>query len=330
MKKVTVLPVLIVAALALLTPLAQAQTTIGQLAPINSLAYCVNGPFDGAPIGPGAAAYSVPSAGLITSWSTNATTGSGQILTFKVYRPLGAGRFLVVGHDGPRTLTPSSLNTFQTAIPVQAGDVVGFDDNNASEVPSACLFHTGNPEDMVNYIAGDAADGSTIEEEGFEEGIRSNLTATLLSAPAISSIAPASGSIKGGTNVVVSGANFAEVKGVSFGSAPATSVAVSSEGQITAVSPPSASLASVPVTVTTAAGTATSSQTFAYEACVVPKLKGKKLKAAKKALRKAHCKIGNVKKLRGATAKTGRVVKQSPGPRKVLAPGAKVAIKLHQ
>jgi beta-lactam-binding protein with PASTA domain len=77
------------------------------------------------------------------------------------------------------------------------------------------------------------------------------------------------------------------------------------------------------------AGSATATYTYSPAPhCVVPKLKGKKLKAAKKALRKALCKIGIVKKLHGATAKTGRVVNQKPGAHKVLAPGAKVSVKL--
>jgi hypothetical protein len=62
--------------------------------------------------------------------------------------------------------------------------------------------------------------------------------------------------------------------------------------------------------------------------CVVPKLKGKKLKAAKKMLRAADCRVGKVKKLQGASAKTGKVVKQKPKPGKVLAPGSRVSVKL--
>jgi len=60
-------------------------------------------------------------------------------------------------------------------------------------------------------------------------------------------------------------------------------------------------------------------------ACVVPKLKGKKLKAAGKALTKADCKLGKVK---GNKSKSAKVAKQSPKPGKVLAPGAKVNVKL--
>ncbi len=59
--------------------------------------------------------------------------------------------------------------------------------------------------------------------------------------------------------------------------------------------------------------------------CTVPKLAGKKLKAAKKALTKAACKLGKVK---GHKTKSAKVKKQSLKPGKVLAPGAKVSVKL--
>ncbi len=84
----------------------------------------------------------------------------------------------------------------------------------------------------------------------------------------------------------------------------------------------------MPITVTTVAGTATSVQTFTYEGCMVPKLRGKKLKASKKKLRKADCKTGKVKKRKGATGATGKVVKQSAKPGTILAPGTKVKVTL--
>jgi beta-lactam-binding protein with PASTA domain len=59
--------------------------------------------------------------------------------------------------------------------------------------------------------------------------------------------------------------------------------------------------------------------------CTVPKLTGKKLKAAKKSLAKADCKLGKVK---GHKTKSAKVKKQSPKPGKVLPPGAKVNVKL--
>lgn len=306
---------------------ALAQITIGQLAPgTNPSAYCVLGPFDGAATGPAAAAYTVPTAGVITSWSTNASEGAGQLLNFKVYRALGGGKYHVVGHDGPRALTPSVVNTFQTSIPVQAGDLIGNADTNSSIVPSACEFETGNVEDTAWLAPGDAADGATVQAEEVEEkGVRANETATLLPPPTVSGLAPASGSIAGGTSVVISGANFALVKSVSFGATPASALTLGSEGQITATTPATASRGPVSVAVTTAAGTATATQQFDYEACVVPKLKGKTLKVAKTKLKKADCKLG---KVTGHKSKTARVTKQSPKPGKVLRPGGKVNIKL--
>lgn len=64
------------------------------------------------------------------------------------------------------------------------------------------------------------------------------------------------------------------------------------------------------------------------KACVVPRLKGKKLKAAKNLLRAANCAIGSLRKLNEATTKTGRVVRQSPAPGTQLADGAVVQVTL--
>jgi beta-lactam-binding protein with PASTA domain len=66
--------------------------------------------------------------------------------------------------------------------------------------------------------------------------------------------------------------------------------------------------------------------TFTLEpACIVPKLKGKKLGAAKKALAKAHCRAGKITK-KFSTVKKGRVISQKPKPGKHLAAGAKVKL----
>ncbi len=64
------------------------------------------------------------------------------------------------------------------------------------------------------------------------------------------------------------------------------------------------------------------------EACHVPNLKGKKLKAAKRSSRAAACAIGKVTKGKGITARSGTVKAQSPKPGKVLAVGAKVNVTL--
>lgn len=191
-----------------------APLAIGQLAPANPPAYCIEGPYESLPITPTpGASYAVPApGGVITSWSTNATAGAGQTLEFKVFKQIEAGHsYLVVAHDGPRAILPSALNTFKVSIPVQAGDLISLNDLNATEVPNACAFQDGTT-DMEGYERGNLADGATMTVEGTEEGVRPNVTATVLPPPAITGISPAGGSISGGTSVVISGANFAEVK----------------------------------------------------------------------------------------------------------------------
>jgi hypothetical protein len=75
----------------------------------------------------------------------------------------------------------------------------------------------------------------------------------LSTGPAVTSISPASGTLFGGTTVVINGANFTGATSVKFGSADATSFVVNSASKITAVSP--AGAGTVDVTVTTPNGT---------------------------------------------------------------------------
>jgi hypothetical protein len=62
--------------------------------------------------------------------------------------------------------------------------------------------------------------------------------------------------------------------------------------------------------------------------CVVPKVKGKTLRAAKRAIRKAHCSVGKVTRAFSARVKKGRVISQKPKPGKKLAAGSKVKLKV--
>jgi hypothetical protein len=60
------------------------------------------------------------------------------------------------------------------------------------------------------------------------------------------------------------------------------------------------------------------------EKCVVPNVKGKPLASAEKALVKAHCAVGKVKKARSTHVKKGRVLSQGSGAGKSLPGGTKV------
>jgi PASTA domain len=63
----------------------------------------------------------------------------------------------------------------------------------------------------------------------------------------------------------------------------------------------------------------------ALAGCVVPRLTGKSLKAHRKRLSRAGCKLGRI---RGERSKTARVVKQSPKPGELLEPGARISVTL--
>lgn len=62
--------------------------------------------------------------------------------------------------------------------------------------------------------------------------------------------------------------------------------------------------------------------------CRAPELKGKTLKAAKRLLRTAGCAFGGFRKRNGATAKTGRVVRQSPAAGGQVAESGTVQVTL--
>lgn len=333
-KRLSLSALLAVSLLLLTAGSASAQKTIGWTSPTTpSSAYCKYSPYDAIQGGVSnpSISYTVPVPGVITSWSTSAWAGEHQQLTFKVFRPTGAGHYSVVAAD-LRSLTPSVMNTFGVSIPVQAGDVIGTQDTGAgeNEHPTACAIQTGNAGDFITSERGDVGVGGSLEFGIHEEEVRLNISATVLAAPTVTSLGTTSGLTTGGTSVTIAGSEFADVQSVQFGSAAAT-YTVNSESQITATAPVSAAAGVVPVTVTTAAGKATAAQQFTYvtpPSCTVPKLKGEKLKVAKKALQKADCKLGKVTKKKGVTPKTGKVVKQSAKTGTQLAVGTKVNVKL--
>lgn len=60
--------------------------------------------------------------------------------------------------------------------------------------------------------------------------------------------------------------------------------------------------------------------------CTVPKLRGKKAKVAKKAIRRSECKLGKVKRRASRKGPKGKVLSQAPKAGKQVAAGAKVTI----
>ncbi|RKN12237.1 cell shape-determining protein [Streptomyces radicis] len=86
--------------------------------------------------------------------------------------------------------------------------------------------------------------------------------------PVLTALSPPSGPVAGGTTVTLTGTGLLGTTAVTFGSSPATSFAVVSDTQVTAVAPPRAA-GTVPVTVTTPSGT---SNGLAYVYVSAPQL----------------------------------------------------------
>jgi hypothetical protein len=246
----------------------------------------------------------------------------------RVFTPSGPEEFTGAGTSAAVSPAGAGLETFPTLLPVHVGQLIGID------LEEEAVIGFDEAVGSYAYFAPPLADGETLTGLGPSPGELA-FNAEILPPPTISSLGTTTGPTTGGTPVAITGTNFSEVKGVSFGSSAAT-YNLNSESLITATAPVAAAAGPVPVTLTTVAGSATASQTFTYVApapgpeakCQVPKLKGKKLKAAKRRLRRADCKLGHVGRKKGVTAKSGKVVKQRPKPGTVRQAGSKVSVKL--
>jgi IPT/TIG domain/PASTA domain len=318
----------------------------------------VGSPIEGAPSGniscigpctfsqnvlPGATLTS-PVDGMVIGWSMVPGSDNGKY-RLRVLNPAGGLQFTAVGSSA--VVDPFGAGIpefFETAIPIHAGQAIGLDVEpngpiSIREVPGA--------HDLIfQPPLGDGSTATGLESSGFHL----LFNASVQPVPRVVDLAPASGPLSGGVTVVISGADFLDASAVSFGGVPASSFQVTTEDQITAVVPPGSQPGPVPVSVTTVAGTATSPVPFTYvegsggggggggggsggggpgsSSCVVPKLRGKRLIAAKRRLKKAHCALGKVRKKARTTAKRGRVVAQRPKPGSVLPVGAKVKLTL--
>ncbi|HEY2055344.1 MAG TPA: IPT/TIG domain-containing protein [Solirubrobacterales bacterium] len=278
-----------------------------------------------------------PVNGAIVGWSLvgGSTAGTYRLGTALQFSKSG---FTFRKWSNPVASSPmEGVQSFSTVLPVERGMLITL---TMSE--TASLGFREGVGQLAEWEFEPAESENSLEDELFAE--LAGFNAEIQPAPTITSLGTASGPTSGGTAVTITGTDLENVSAVTFGSTPAASVTVGSESQITAVAPASAAAAAVSVSVTTVAGKAVAPQTFKYEVppapapiltppppaahCVVPKLTGKKLTAAKKALTTAKCKLGTVKKLAGATAGTGKVSKQAAKPGSQLAVGAKVSVTL--
>src|SRR6478735_2422817 len=127
--RVASITALVCALAATLPSPAGAAVTIGQTAPHPEHSYCAGFlAFDNltqsVASGP---SYAVPAGGgVITGWATmgGVNEGKSQVLGFDVFRRIGYATYTKVAADGPRPVTPETMNTFAVEVPVKGGDVI--------------------------------------------------------------------------------------------------------------------------------------------------------------------------------------------------------------
>lgn len=266
-----------------------------------------------------------PVTGAVVRWRIQGAEGGPFYL--RVLHPNGKGGFEAAGTSLPAMPAGTGLHTFSTLLPIKAGDLIGIDPTNTTDkigvaVTSGASYASLFPTPF---------DGSVVAPSETFSGKEIELSAEVLPAPEITQVAPGFGSVTGGTIVTITGNHLSGASAVKFGSVPAASFTIDSDTQITATVPRSTRPGKVDVTATTLAGTNVNTRfdDFIYRACVVPAIKGKTLKVAKRLLKRRGCKLGHVKKVEAPTPKqVGKVLKQTPRAGKVLAPGSRVRVKL--
>lgn len=265
-----------------------------------------------------------PVNGAIVRWKMQGAVGGP--FTLRVLHPNGSGAYTAAGSSQSVKPTGLGIETFSTQLPIRSGDLIAVDSSNPTdEIGVADASGAG-----YGIFSAPPFEGATLAPSQTKAGQEIELSAEVQPAPAITAVSPAEGSALGGEKVTITGTNLNGASAVMFGEVPAASFTVVSEEKITAVAPAQSKVGTVDITATTLAGESPTgrSDQYLYRGCTVPNLAGKKLGPAKSALRGAGCTVGKVGRIKGPRKKRGKVIKQNPKAGRLLAPGAKVAIKL--
>jgi hypothetical protein len=137
--------VIVASGLVALPGSAIAATSVGQVLPFpDTCSSAVLILQDAAGVSPG---YTVPSPGVITSWSHyghSGAAGSGKLVVFN--RTATADHFLVVGKSDNQNFTPDASPSYPTRIPVDPGSILGLYTTSNN---TGCLTTTGNTSDAT-------------------------------------------------------------------------------------------------------------------------------------------------------------------------------------
>jgi hypothetical protein len=270
------------------------------------------------------ASVASPVNGEIVRWKVVGAVGGP--FTLRVLHPNGAGAYTATGTSQPAKPLGPGIETFPTNLSIRSGDLISIDSTNPTdEIGVATVAGAG-----YGIFSAPLVEGATAAPALGKSGQEIELAAEVQPAPAITKVSPNGGSVLGGEKVTITGTNLAGASAVMFGDVAATTFTVVGEEKITAVAPAQTEVGRVDITTTTLAGESPTSRadSFYYAGCTVPNVVGKKLAQAKSALRGAGCGIGKVTKVKAPAKKDGKVVKQNARPGALLAPGAKIPVKV--
>jgi hypothetical protein len=272
-------------------------------------------------LGEPGALFISPVDGAVVRW--HVTGFAGGPFRLRVLRPAGAAGFAGAGTSASASPSDLSTQTFATNLSVKAGDLFGVDSDNFGDL-------IGEVKTMGSSIAAwlpPLPEGGAMPPKAVEQNREFAYSVEIQPAPGIAQLDVNSAPVFQSTRVLISGHDFLGVTGASFGGLPASGVAAINDNLISATAPAGTKPGPVSISVTTNAGTSPASPgaVFTYLGCMVPKLKGNSLKADRKKLAKAGCKLGKVS---GKRTKTAKVKKQSVAVGKVLPLGTRVSVKL--
>lgn len=202
---------------------------------------------------------------VTTPSGTSSTSSSDQYTVSNATAPSVSAIAPSSGSTGGGTVVYVSGSNFTGATGVSFGATAAASFTVLSDVllqATAPAKSAGTYHITVTTYAGTS---STVSADQF--------TYNAASVPSVSQVSPTEGSTAGGNVVTILGANFTGATGVSFGGTAATAFTVVSDGAITATAP-ARSAGTVDMTVTTYAGTSSTSSADQYTYATAPTVTG--------------------------------------------------------
>jgi len=264
------------------------------------------------------------------------------------FSEFGPGTDLPGPSSAPGTILVRTNMTAPDGTPSEAAGAITF-----GAAPSEFRFVTNSEFEEHNVLAvpaGGSASVSYLYSVGYSVADVTGLALQAQDKFAIPSVeigSPANGTTTSTPTATLSGVASAG-SGITSLVVGGQSVPVASDGTWTAQVPLSAGTNTITAVATDGAGgtaqaqvavnynvsspssvpspSSPSSSPSPLGKCRVPKIKGMKLDAADRSLRRAHCKVGKIHRVKSRTVRAGRVTRTAPPPGRVLGSGTKIQL----